>query len=179
MALGFLVSVVPDSHISYLQQHPGFVHSYLDGVSPPEAELSAPLPEWWPSQAPKCLSSWSVNHRNTDLYHWILNGGPDLVDGGGAIFQTWYEPSHAAAVVKLDAYNERFGLYSPQIDELAALVSAVNLNSVLEAFIAWCKSQGKSWENLDEYACEPFVMEFKALGYLLAEAKKNGFGIIW
>src|SRR5438445_190584 len=50
MAIGFLVCMAPDSHISFLQQHPGYVHSYLDGAAPPDLEVSSPLPEWWPKQ---------------------------------------------------------------------------------------------------------------------------------
>ena len=179
MALGFLVCTAPDSHISYLQQHQGLVHSYLDDTTPPNSEMSSPLPEWWPKQQPELLDSWSINHRNADLYHWILNGRPDLVIGGGSIFQTWYEPDHSASVVKLDKYNERFAFHSAHISELASLVAAVNVKSVLKAFVEWCKSKEKGWEDLDEYACEPFVEEFKAFGDLLSEAKRKGHGIIW
>jgi hypothetical protein len=179
MALGFLVCIAPDSHISYLQQHQGFIHFYLDGITPPDSELSSPLPVWWPNQAPQMLDSWSVNYRNTDLYHWILNGKPDLVAGAGSIFQTWYEPGYSASFVKLDNHNERFAFYSEQISELAALVTNVNVKSVFTAFTDWCKSQGKSHENIDESACEPFVDEFKALGDLLNEAMQKKYGLIW
>lgn len=134
MALGFLVCVAPDDHISYLQQHQGLVHSYLDGTIPPDSDASSPLPEWWPKQAPESLDAWNVNHRNADLYHWILNGGPELVTGGGSIFQTWYEPNYSAAV-KLDKYNERFAFHSDQISELASLVAGVTIKSVLTAFV--------------------------------------------
>jgi len=171
--------MAPESHISYLQQHQGLVHFYLDGTNPPDSEMSSPLPEGWPKQPPKLLDSWNINHRNTDLYHWILNGGPDLVTGGGSIFQTWYEPNYSASVVKLDKYNERFAFHSAKINELASLVAAVNVKSVLKAFVEWCKSQGKRSDDLDEYACEPFVEEFKAFGDLLSEAMRKGHGIIW
>lgn len=179
MALGFLVCTAPDSHISYLQSHEGLIHFYLDGTMPPYSENSPPLPEWWPKQAPKLLNSWNINHRNTDLYHWILNGGPDLVTGEGSIFQAWYEPDYSASAVKLDKYNERFAFHSDKINKLALLVDAVTIKSVFKAFTEWCKSQGKTWEDLDEYSCEPFVDEFKAFGDLLNEAIHKWHGIIW
>jgi hypothetical protein len=179
MAMIFSVCTAPDSHISYLQQHAGAVHSYLDGVTPPASEVPTPLPEWWPNQPPKLLDLWDINHRNIDLYHCILNGGPDLVTNGGSIFQSWYEPTHPASYVKLDEDNVRFAFYSNQINELASLVAAVNVKSALKAFIEWCKSQGKTWEDLDEYACESFVVEFKTFGDLLSEATYKRHGIIW
>jgi hypothetical protein len=179
MALGFLVCAAPDSHISYLQQHQGLVHSYLDGTTPTDSNISFSLPEWWPKQPPEILDSWGINHRNTDLYHWILNGGPDLVTGGGSIFQTWYEPGHSASVVNLDKYNERFAFHSEQISELASLVAGVNVKSVLKAFVEWCKSQGKRYEDLDESACESFVAEFRAFENLLNDAIRKGYGLIW
>jgi len=179
MALGFLVCAAPDSHVSWLRQHPGLVHAYLDGTAPPDSEMSPALPDWWPRQPPESHDAWDINHRNTDLYHWILNGGPGLVTGGGAIFQTWYEPDHSASVVKLDECNERFAFHSGQINELASLVAGVNIKSALKAFIEWSESQGRRYENLNESACQSFVVEFKALGDLLDAAMRKGYGIIW
>jgi hypothetical protein len=179
MSNGFMVCPAPDSHISYLHEHPGLVHYYLDGVKPPEAEISGSLPDWWPGQPPHSHQSWSVNYRNADLYHWILNKSSELVTGGGSFFQTWYEPEHAADVTKLDKHNERFAFLSNQISELELLAADVDLSSVHEAFVEWCKSQGKEYEDIDEYACEPFVSEFRVLGAILHEAAPKGFGIIW
>lgn len=177
MADCFLVCAAPDAHISYLQQHQGLVHAYLDGAPPPDPTV--PLPEWWPKQPPKSHDAWDLNYRNADLYHWILNGGPDLVSGGGAIFQTWYEPDYSTLVVKLDKYNERFAFHSAQVGELASLVAEVNIKSALKAFIGWSARQGRRYENLNESACESFIIEFKSLGELLGEAKHKGHGIIW
>lgn len=177
MATGFSAFVAPDSHIAFLAQNPGLVHAYIDGEMPEMTE-SVTLPEGWPSQELESLGGWGINHRNVDLYHWILNGGPELVEGGGSIFQTWYEPDKHSAV-KLDTYNERFGFYAAQLDELATLAEAISVGSVLRAFTDWCKSQGKSSDNLDEYACEPFVEEFSMFAEGLREAIKRGHGIIW
>lgn len=179
MAVGFLVCVAPDSHIAYLREHPGFVHDYIDGTEPKDSGLSSALPPWWPKQAPDVHGSWSVNHRNADLYHWILNHAPTLVTGAGAIFQAWYEPDHSDVVIKLDGHNERFALSSDKIAELSALVAGVTLASVRHAFVEWCKSQGKNHEDIDDYACEPFVEEFQQLREMLVTATRNGDGIIW
>jgi hypothetical protein len=179
MATGFLVCTAPDSHIDFLQEHQGSVHFYLDGTFPPELRSSQSVPEWWPQARPKMLDSWNVNYRNTDLYHWILNGKPELVSGPGSIFQSWHAPAHPAVHVKLDKHNERFALCSEHIEGLSLLASRVNVGAVLDAFTEWCKSQGKEWRNLDHQACEPFVEEFVALGNLLAEALQRKQGIIW
>src|SRR6185369_118434 len=164
---------------AFLQQHQGFVHSYLEGGLPVELKSSESVPEWWPPTQPQMLDSWNINYRNTDLYHWILNRKPDLVIGSGSIFQSWHAPEHPASFVKLDKHNERFALYSEHVGELSLLVGRVNVETVLEAFTEWCKSQGKEWRHLDQQACEPFVEEFKALGDLLVEALRKQHGIIW
>ncbi|MBK8286671.1 MAG: hypothetical protein IPK97_18420 [Ahniella sp.] len=177
MAHSFGAFLVPQQHITYLQQHPGSVHDYLDGRVPDATDPSS-LPTDWPTEEPESMGSWSINHRNTDLYHWILNGGPELVTGAGSIFQTWYEPDHQSVAIKLDAFNERFAFGPEQLPELAALVSKVDVPAVLKAFTAWCKSQGKDYEP-DEYACMPFVDEFTMFGEGLQDAIRKGHGIVW
>lgn len=179
MALGFSVCAVPDSHIAFLRDHPGLGDSYLEGVAPPVEVLSSPLPADWPVQPPAVFDQWCVNHRNTGLYHWILNGSSTPVDGVGALFQTWHDPNFASSIVKLDKHNEHFALYSYKVGELAALVQRVDLRSVHRAFVEWCKSEGKRHDDIDDLACQPFVDEFTALGRLLSLALLNEHGVIW
>lgn len=49
----------------------------------------------------------------------------------------------------------------------------------MRACVEWCKANGKTWEDIDRYACEPFVDEFAALGQRLDEAIRDGHGILW
>ena len=179
MAIGFAVCTAPDSHILFLQSHPGMVFSYLEGNIPTDEYLGVSLPEDWPSQPPVAFNEWCVNYSNTGLYHWILNGSPALVGGGGAIFQSWHEPSFPSSVLKLDKHNERFALPSNKVGELAALVQRVDVRSVHRAFADWCKSEGKRYDDIDDPACEPFVDEFKVLGSLLFDALQRKHGLIW
>jgi hypothetical protein len=178
MAHEFGAFAVPDSHILFLHQHPGLVHDYLEGIRP-DGETAAPIPADWPAEPLESLGSWNANHRNTDLYHWILHGGPELTAGAGSIFQTWYEPDHPSAALKLDRHNERFALRANQIGELAALVKAVDVERVHRSFCDWLKNQGKDASDIDEYACEPFVAEFGMLSQGLEEAMTRGDGLIW
>lgn len=178
MAFGFLTCAAPDEHIAWLHTHPGALHAYLDGV-PPEGIATDALPAWWPSAPPAMHTSWGVNHRNPDLYHWILNGSADLVTDAGALFQAWYAPDHPANILKLDGHNERFAVTSGQLPALAARAHAVTVDTVLTAFVGWCKAQGKPWEDLDVYACEPFLYEFQPLAAQLDDAIRDGHGLIW
>jgi hypothetical protein len=173
----FAAFAVPDAHIDYLLTHPGSVHDYLEGKAPPEVS-TATLPEGWPTQPLEDLGSWGLNHRNADLYHWILNGGVELVTGAGSIFQTWYAPDQHAAI-KLDALNERFAFRSSQLPELLTRVDQVTVPTVLTAFRAWCESQGQDGSDLDEYACQPFVDEFTNFGMGLKQAISRGHGLVW
>lgn len=176
MSHSFGAFAVPDAHIAFLYQHPGLVHDYLEGIPPKDTTF--PVPADWPSEPPESLGSWSVNHRNTELYHWILNGGPELTDGAGSFFQTWHA-DHASLALKLDKYNERFALVSNHVPELAVLVKAVDVERVYRSFCDWLKSRGEDSSSIDQYACEPFVDEFRNFHEGLEEATRQGHGLIW
>ena len=182
MALSFLVCTAPDSHVEFLAENPSLVHFYLDGDRPPAEKTKVALPFWWPSSPPQRLESWNINHRNTELYHWILNGSSDFQSGAGSIFQAWHNPTFEASFLKLDPHNERFAFYSDQLPELRRLVQAVDLQRVMTAFRDWLLSQGDTWgaENVpDKFACEPFVEEFDRFDALLGDAISHRLGIIW
>lgn len=177
MSHSFGAFEVPDAHISFLHEHPGLVHDYLEGLIP--REDTVPLPADWPTQPLESLGSWSVNHRNTELYHWILNGGPELSAGAGAFFQVWHDPDNASAVLKLDKYNERFALRSDQLPELALLVKNVDVDRVYRSFCEWLQSRGEDSGLIDQYACEPFVEEFRNFLEGLEGAVRRGRGLVW
>ena len=174
--MGFFVYSVPSSHISYLKLHQGLVPLYAEGTKPDTPD-AAPFPADWPSEPLHSIVDWSVNWKNVDLYHWILNGDSILVEGSGSIFQTWYEPDRHSAM-KLDRHNETFAFDANQVQDLAALAAKVTVASVRAAFSAWCKAKGKDYEP-DEPACEPFVEEFKQLARGLQEVMRRGDGLVW
>ena len=177
MAHRFGAFSVPDSHVSFLSQHHNLVHDYLEGVRP-NGEIADQLPSDWPAQPLESLGSWSINHRNVDLYHWILNGGPELASGGGSIFLTWYEPDQQSAL-KLDKYNERFAFHANQLVELAELVKSVDVERVQRSFCDWLKRRGEDHSDIDHGACEPFVDEFKMFSDGIESAIQRGCGLIW
>ena len=177
MAQSFEAFAVPDSHVVLLHRHLGLVDEYLEG-NPPNQDIG-PIPSDWPTQQLESLGSWGINHRNADLYHWILNGGPELVNGAGSIFQTWYEPDQCPAVLKLDEHNERFAFRAPQLAELATLLKSVDTDQVYRSFCNWLTSQGKASEHIDLYACEPFVEEFGMFAQGIELAIKHEYGLIW
>lgn len=177
MSHPFGAFVVPAAHIAFLAAHPDAVHDYLEAGKPANLAEDA-LPADWPEAPPEFLGGWGINHRNVDLYHWILNGSAEPVSGAGSIFQTWYLPDQHSAL-SLDPYNERFAFPPEQLPALAALAEAVTVPAVLKAFGDWCKRQGQPWEDLDEYACQPFVDEFAHFARGLRGAIARGQGIVW
>ncbi len=177
MSHAFGAFAVPDAHVSFLHQHPDLVHDYLEGARP-KGEAALAVPADWPELRLRSLGSWSINHGNVDLYHWILNGGPELVTGGGSIFQTWFEPDQHSAL-KLDQYNERFAFHADQLAELIALVKAVDVERVYRSFCDWLESRGKDSSDIDHFACEPFVDEFKMFADGLDGAIQRGYGLVW
>lgn len=180
MALEFILCTVPKAHLDTLAAQPGWVHDYLVGRRPSDLGDPGSLPSDWPQSPPERHDCWGANHRNVDLYHAILNGGPELVAGPGALFQTWYEPDHSnSAIVKLDARNERFGLAPEHLAELRDLAAGVDLPRVLQAFTEWCRRRGEPWEDLDQYACQPFVDEFQRLVRILDGAIARGEALVW
>lgn len=182
MAIGFLACAVPDTHIDFLAANPGLVHAYLAGEPPSPETGGQALPSWWPTRPPECLDAWNINHRNTGLYHWMLNGSAEPQSGAGSLFQTWHDPDFPSSFLKLDAGNERFAFHADQLPELRRLVQAVDLPRVMTAFRDWLLSQGNTWaaENaVDEMACGPFVEEFKRFDELLDGAIGRKLGLVW
>lgn len=178
MAIEFLLCTVPPDHLRYLRTHQGSIDDYLAGTTG-SGEEGGRRPAWWPRVAPEIHDCWGANHRNVDLYHWILNGGPQRVAGPGALFQAWFDPDHPAGLIKLDAYNRRFALEPGQLTALRALAAGVDLDRVLAAFTEWCKDRGEPWEDLDQYACQPFVDEFQRLTRILDDAIARGDALVW
>lgn len=176
MPAAFAVYSAPADHIDHLVRHAGRAHAYVEGEQPDGVDVST-LPAGWPTEPLRKIVSWSVNWRNADLYHWILNGGPDLVEGGGSMFQTWYAPPRHSAIA-LDPHNESFAFLPGQIGELATLATTIDAARVREAFSAWCRSRGDDYVP-DDVACSGFVWEFKDLAKALEQVMADGHGLVW
>lgn len=172
--MSFFVYELPESHIDFLSRHQGSICAYVDGEKPEESTAS--LPEGWPTEPLHTIVALNANHRNVELYHWILNGSPALVRGGEAIFQTWFKPDDCS-LTKLDGGNEAFGISASQVKRLANLTSDVDLARVKAAFSGWCLSEGKDYVP-DEPACVPFVDEFNAFGRRLTSTILKQYGLV-
>lgn len=176
MASDFSVYATPASIIDFLHANPGSVQAYLEGNAP-DSVPEATLPADWPAEPPKSFGSWGINHRNCDLYHWILNGSGELTTGSGCIFQTWFEPDQSDAL-KLDDSNERFAFRPDLVVGLAELVDRIHVTGVMKSFVAWGKAQGKHFD-VDEDECASFIEEFGMFRNYLTDAIRRGDGIVW
>ena len=131
MANYLVMFSAPNEHIDFMTKYPGVARDYYVGQPPEPYEqelekvsfigrllgkkpklierepISAP-PDW-PKDDADCVDI-EINHRNVELYHWILNQTPEPVEGAGSIFQTWFHSNHAA--ISLDSYNEDFAFTS-------------------------------------------------------------------
>lgn len=178
-------------------QYPGVSRNYYIG-EPPEPDEQEPekisflaklfgkkpkaierkpllIPDDWPTEDADCVDI-EINHRNVDLYHWILNQTPEPVEGPGSIFQTWFHSSHTA--ISLDSYSEDFAFKPEQLPGLLKLVQNVTPQGLLSAFEAWCKARGKDYTpslNDTKYMHEEFVNFEEYLK--IAIAKKHG--LVW
>ncbi len=170
MANYFCILPVPDAHIDFIHEHPQTLSDYLNGEAPDLRPAITPKPSLWqritgkvpvPPSPPAIPTDWptsecqligeAVNHRNVDLFHLILNGTKEFVNGSGALFQTWLESgdTHKHNAIDLTHANEDFAFKSDQVPELASLLSQVNMDMVKSGFSEWLHSQGESYDVTD------------------------------
>ncbi|MCL2308829.1 MAG: hypothetical protein FWC42_02535 [Proteobacteria bacterium] len=175
MANHFHIFTASDAHIGFLEQCSSeTLYDYCDGKRPAQDQQNLPFD--WPTSPLKPIGPSNAINRNTDLYHWILNGTSEPVQGSGSIFQTWAVVNHSA--IDLTGDGVLFALKADQLPELEALAAKVDQTSVQKAFSAWLAKKGKKVA-LDPEACQPFVEEFQEFAHQLRKAITNGQGLIW
>lgn len=197
MANYLCIFSAPDGHIEFMRAHNGVSRDYLAGEPPdlertpaPERSLfdrlfgrnseipepdSVKVPDNWPDREPD-VAEMEVNHRNVDLYHWMLNKTAEPVVGVGSIFQTWFYKTHSA--IPLDDYNEDFAFTSDQLPALLSLVETVTPESIDAAFSGWCAANNKEYESSAE-ANSAFHDEFMNLAEFLRQSIQKKHGLVW
>lgn len=175
MSSDFVVYLASQSQLDYIKRTEtagdAFAFAIFNGKAGPDV-----LPGDWPLKCIADANTWGVNHRNCELYHWILNGDPDLVSGAGSIFQTWFSEGEHSAIT-LDTYGEDYAFTPAQTAELADLVAKVDLAAAHRGYAGYCLQEGHNEPGESESAS--FVDEFRALGKGLQEAVEKGYGIAW
>lgn len=197
MANYLVMFSAPENHIDFMLKNSGVSRDYYVGEPPepeePEPEKVSVLarlfgkkpkdveptlvvpPDDWPEGDADTIDI-EINHRNVDLYHWILNQTPDPVDGSGSIFQTWFHPTHAA--LSLDNCSEAFAFKPSQLPELLLLVQRVTPELVKDAFTGWCAAEGKDHVPTLEEATEMYE-GFLNFGAYLKTAIAKQHGLVW
>lgn len=171
MANYFSVFSAPEAHIEFLRNHPDAIYPYIEGEDP---EVEG-LPADWPQENVDPIGFRETNHRNVDLYHWILNGSEADVTGGASLFQTWTSHNHSA--IDLTGDGDFFAFKPEQLHDLAAAVSKVDLQSAKTAFTAWLIKAEKDHVPDDE-ECESFVEEFREFGEQLEQVIAQRKGLL-
>ncbi|GIU05744.1 MULTISPECIES: hypothetical protein [unclassified Shewanella] len=196
MALCLNVLSLPDEHIQFLKQQPQTLQDYLLGQVPTEQMFTAAkpqpllvqlvrfltgakkpsLPLDWPSIEVEMIGP-NVNHRNVDLYHFILNNTEERVKGAGSLFQTWLDINNHDAI-KMDADNESFAFRSQTLVELADLLKKLDEQTVKDRFNAWLLEHNPDYfPNEDEYL--EMIQGWQRFSAKVSEAKGNGLGLLW
>lgn len=171
MANYFCVFPAPDAHIEFLGNHPDAIYPYIEGEDP---EVDG-LPADWPRDCVDPIGFSEANHRNVDLYHWILNGSEADVTGGASLFQTWISRTHSG--IDLTGDGDFFAFKSEQLPEMAVAASKVDLQAVRTAFTAWLLKAEKDYAP-DEEACQAFVDEFREFSEQLALVIEERKGLL-
>jgi hypothetical protein len=187
----------PENHIKFMREHSGVSRNYYMG-EPPEIEPLNPvkqnifdkllgrkyeppkpqlieIPDDWPKDEAETIDM-EINHRNVDLYHWILNQTDKPVDGAGSIFQTWLGSKHDA--LSLDSYNEDFAFLPDKLPELLVLVEAVTPETLRKSFHEWCRKIEKDHEPTLEEVKE-MHREFLNFSKNLKDAIDKNYGLVW
>jgi hypothetical protein len=196
MANYLCIHPAPDSHIDFIRRHPDTVWAYIEGERPEPAPQDAKQPGFWrrlmgsaPSSPPPTdvPDDWPVgerlpigpeiNHRNVDLYHLILNGTTEFVDGSGSIFQTWLTNDQHSAI-DLTGDHEHFAFKSGQIPAFVELLEAVDAAAVKARFTQWLRAAGDDYDPSDE-ECEEIAREFRDFAAAARDAVAKSQGLIW
>lgn len=183
MANYFLTIGASNACIAFIRKHPDSLEQFVAGTTPesPEEHLTISgrtktlsVPADWPTEQAELGTD--INHRNIDLYHWILNGTSDFVSGPGSIFQTWLTTRHAA--IDLTGDNDSFAFEAEHLAPLAQLFSAVSKEAVAARFLQWHRHRGKT-SNLSEHEIQAVWNDFCFVGQQVSECAQNGLGLIW
>ncbi|MGS0673805.1 hypothetical protein [Shewanella sp. 125m-1] len=194
MALCLNIFSLPNEHIRFLKAHPQTLDAYLQGQKPQAdvfqergsllskiAKLMAgsgaqSLPNDWPEHEAMMIGP-DANHRNVDLYHYILNNTEERVKGAGSLFQTWLDITHHDAI-KMDADNESFAFESHRLPALVSLLSVLDECRVRDRFDAWL-----AIHNPDYIVQEPEYQEMtqgmERFRRKVTEANTQDFGLMW
>ena len=197
MANYLCIHAVPDSHIEFIRRHPETLDDYLEGELPnlDETPIQEPpkqsfwqrllaakpapavakttsesIPSNWPSEESEPIGP-EVNHRNVDLYHLLLNGTKDPVQGSGSIFQTWITETHSAIIIGED----NFAFTSQQVPELVGLLRKVDVSAATR----WLHDSGERDYAPDDEECESFVEELHEFASAAEVAMKKSCGLVW
>lgn len=195
MADYLVIFAAPNSHIEFIKSNPDSLWSYVDGERPqisptppkrglwqrltgttPSCEGLSQIPEDWPEEAPTMIGP-EINHRNVDLYHLILNGTTEFVEGSGSIFQSWLTNDRHSAI-DLTGDHEHFAFKANQISSLVELLSKVDADAVKSRFRQWLRSKGDDYEPRDD-ECEEMLRELNSLTKAAREAVNKSQGLIW
>jgi hypothetical protein len=189
----FLTIPASDACIEFMRRNPDSLESFCAGEQPEPPFAAAPRPSLWnrlrgravAGDAVAVPSDWpteeadlvgEINHRNVDLYHWVLNGTPEPVPGAGSVFQTWFADTHDA--IDLFDDNERFAFDSGRTRELHRLAVTVTRDQTGERFRLWLAGRGHTAE-VSDGEVDGVWEDFAAFRDLVGSSVERGWGLIW
>ncbi|QDT36531.1 hypothetical protein [Stratiformator vulcanicus] len=193
MATYLCIFVAPDHHIDFIKSNPDSLWAYVEGSMPEiqpkrlkrtlwqrltgqsvAKQPAAVVPEDWPDSEAIMIGP-EVNHRNVDLYHLLLNGTSEFVDGSGSIFQTWLT-NHKHSAINLT--GEDYAFKSEQLPKLAKLIAAVDPPAIKSRYTEWLRTQGETFEPSDD-ECDELVKEFSDFADSTRDVVNRHLGLIW
>jgi len=179
MALYMFFYVAPDSHLEFLRDNPTLFDSYLEGETPDLTQgwfakllgkKPVELPNDWPSHELNAYSP-EINHRQVEVFHYILNGTNDPVENVGSIFQTWFKPRHKSPAIVID--GENFAFCSADVKRLVNLTESLTPELRRDRLDnSKNPSEIQHSGNLVEYA-------FAEIEKACNEAISKGQGLLW
>lgn len=179
MALYMFFYVVPDDHLDFLKDNPTAFDAYLGGEIPDLSpglfarllgKKQTELPGDWPNHELDAYSP-EVNHRQVNVFHYLLNATNDPVESAGSLFQTWFKPRHNSPAVVID--GENFAFFNSDAKQLLKLVESVT-PAMRRDRLAHCEDVSKARIDSDsaDYA-------FDVIEKACSEAVSKGQGLLW
>jgi hypothetical protein len=119
--------------------------------------------------------SFGANHRNVDIFHFLLNGTHASVPGSLGIFSSWCGDMEMYVSYRID--DECFGMYSRDVTKLLSALEDLTEEKIRERWVQWQVQKGIDPEKDDDPDFFP-----ESFGYFqeyCAQTVQAGNALIW
>ena len=124
----------------------------------------------------KCdAEPFGANHRNVEIFHFLLNGTRASVPGPLGLFLTWLGDVEVDASYRID--DESFGMVSSDVTALVSALEDLTDERIRERWRQWQEQKGIDPEKDGDL--DFFPVSFGLFRKYCTQAMHSGKAIVW